>query len=499
MRVGDGGTPASPEIAGPRLALLRLSGDVSTKARVTRHQFVGRLLHNLRDALAAEGLPRRVRVSHDRLFAELPPGADPSFLSRVFGVQSVSLVERRPAGSLAAVVDAGVELFRDRVEGRRFAVRARRVGDRGQARIRGGEVDRQLGAALLPFAAGVDLDHPEITVHCEIHEGEAYFFPERLAGPGGLPLGVEGRAIALISGGFDSAVAAWQLQRRGVALDYVFCNLGGSSHLRGTLRVAKVLGDRWSYGIQPRFHAIDFAPLAADLQAKALPRYWQVLLKRLMLRAADLVADERRAPALVTGEALGQVSSQTLQNLAVISPASRRTILRPLVGLNKDEIIALAERIGTAELSKVVREYCDLAPRRPATAASLRAVDGEEAKLDLSLVERAVAQRDVHDLRDLDVDKLDRPEIQIDRLPEGATLIDLRTAREYRGWHHPDALHLEWNRALEAFPSFDRGKTYVLTCEFGLKSAHLAELMRIEGFDAFHLRGGIPALRRLAG
>jgi thiamine biosynthesis protein ThiI len=485
--------------AAKHLALLRLSGDISTKARATRHQFVGRLLHNLRDALSTEGLPPRLRVSHDRLFAELPQGADPAFLARVFGIQSVSMVERRSGESLAAIVEAGVSLFRDRVAGRRFAVRARRVGDRGQARIRGGDVNRELGAALLPFAAGVDLGSPEITVHCELHEGEAYFFPESLAGPAGLPLGVEGRAIALISGGFDSAVAAWQLQKRGVALDYVFCNLGGSAHLRGTLHVAKRLGDRWSYGSRPRFHAIDFAPLSADLQAKAEPRYWQVLLKRLMLRAADIVADERRAPALVTGEALGQVSSQTLQNLAVISPASRRTILRPLVGFNKEEIIAIAEHIGTAELSKVVREYCDLAPHKPATAASQRAIDAEEAKLDLSLIERVVAHREVHDLRDLDIDKLDVPEIQIDRVPEGATLIDLRTLDEYRRWHHPDALHLDWNRALQSFPSFDRRGTFVLSCEFGLKSAHLAELMRLEGFEAFHFRGGIPALRRQIG
>jgi thiamine biosynthesis protein ThiI len=488
---------ATPPSAATHLALLRLSGDISTKARATRHQFVGRLLHNLRDALASEGLPQRIRVSHDRLFAELPDGADPGFLARVFGVQSVSVVERHPAGSLAAVVEAGVSLFRERVAGRRFAVRARRVGDRGRARIRGGEVNRELGAALLPLAAGVDLSNPEVTVHCELHEGEAYFFPESLAGPAGLPLGVEGRAIALISGGFDSAVAAWQLMKRGVALDYAFCNLGGSAHLRGTVRVAKLLGDRWSYGSRPRFHSIDFSPITDDLQAKAEPRYWQVLLKRSMLRAADLIADERRAPALVTGEALGQVSSQTLQNLAVISPASRRMILRPLVGFNKEEIIALAERIGTAELSKVVREYCDLAPRKPATAASQRAIDGEEAKLDLSLIEEAVAQREVHDLRDLDVDKLDLPEIQIDRVPDGAALIDLRSLAEYRGWHHPDALHLDFSQALRSFSSFDRTQTYVLTCHFGLKSAHLAELMRREGFEAFHLSGGIPALRRL--
>ena len=479
-------------------ALVRFSGDISTKARVTRRIFVKRMVGNLRDALRSQGLPPNVRASRDRVFVELPAGETGEVLARVFGVQSVSLVERRPARRLEDLVGFGRELFSERVRGRRFAVRARRVGDRAKIPLDAREVERELGTALLPHAAGVDLGSPEVTARVELFEDEAFFFAESLRGPGGLPLGVEGRAVMLISGGFDSAVAAWQLQKRGVALDYVFCNLGGATHLQGTLRVAKVIAERWSYGDRPRFHAIDFGPLVQELQAQTTTRYWQVLLKRLMLRAADGVADERRAPALVTGEAIGQVSSQTLQNLAAISPASGRTILRPLVGFNKDEIIAVAERIGTAELSKVVHEYCDLAPSRPATRAALETLALEEARMDLSLIAHAVASREVFDLRSLDVDKLDLPEIQIEHVPEGATVIDLRSAAEYRSWHYEGALRLDFARAVAAYPSFDRSATYVLYCEFGLKSSHLAERMRREGLDAFHFRGGTPALQRLA-
>lgn len=480
----------------PRLALLRFSGDISTKARATRAQFVRRLVRNLRDALVAEGIEPDLRVTRDRITARLPEGRGLEALSRVFGIQSVSLVERREVRTLDDVVREGAELFADLVRGRRFAVRARRVGNREHIAIGAREVERALGAVLLDESAGVDLANPEVTAHVEIVEGGCFLFPDVVAGCGGLPLGAEGRAVALLSGGFDSAVAAWLLMKRGVSLDYVFCNLGGAAHRQGAVAVAKVLADRWSYGDRPRLHAIDFEPVADALRRNTTRRYWQVLLKRLMLRAAERVARARRADALVTGEAVGQVSSQTLRNLSVISRATGETILRPLVGFNKEEIIAIAGRIGTYDLSRVVGEYCAMVPRRPATAADLHAVEEEEAKLDPALLEAAVEARHVYDLRSLDVDTLGEPEIEIDRVPEGAVVVDLRSKPEYETWHLEGALRLDFAHALEAFPSFDAARTYVLYCEYGLKSAHLAELMRGRGFDAHHLRGGAPALRK---
>jgi thiamine biosynthesis protein ThiI len=172
-------------------------------------------------------------------------------------------------------------------------------------------------------------------------------------------------------------------------------------------------------------------------------------------------------------------------------------ILRPLVGANKDEIIRVAEHIGTFELSKVVREYCDLVPRKPATAATLRAIETEEARMDLSALEQAIAHRRVYDLRELQQSDLEIPELEAIRVPDAATVIDLRGKPEYDSWHHPDALHLEFRQALHAYPSFDCHQTYVLYCDYGLMSAHLAELMRKDGFDVFHFKGGTRALRAL--
>jgi thiamine biosynthesis protein ThiI len=482
-----------------RIAVLRLSGELSTKARATRRRFLTELVKNLRDALASEGIEAQVERAHERLYLAPADARALDAASRVFGIQSLSLAERVGFRELDDLVATAAAAFREEVSGRAFAVRARIVGGREGAAFGARDLERALGAALLPSARRVDLSHPEVTVRVEVHRGAAHLFRDRLAGAGGLPLGTEGRAVALVSGGFDSAVAAWQLLRRGVCLDYVFCNLGGRTHELGALRVMKVLADRWSYGARPRLHAVDFRPVVQELMERTEPRYWQILLKRDMLRAAARIARAVHGRAVVTGDALGQVSSQTLANLAVISQATELPIFRPLVGFHKDEIIALAGRIGTAPLSAAVGEYCAIVPRRPATAARLADVLREEAKREGAALEHALKTAERIDLRSCDPDSQLLADLETSALPEGATLLDLRTREEFAAWHAPGALRLDFAEALRAYPSFAKEGEYVLYCEHGLKSAHLADLMRQAGLRAHHFRGGSRALRKWFG
>ncbi len=487
-----------------QLYLIRLSGEVTTKAPRTRARFTRRLTQNLEDGLTAAGLDFRIDRQWSRIYVECEepdrpsglPGGAAEVIRHTFGIHSVSAVERRSWGDLADLVAAGHELFAGAVAGRSFAVRARRTGDRSKIRVRSKELEVELGAALLPHARKVDLDHPEVTVSVEIHAREAYFFRGRQMGPSGLPLGTEDRALALVSGGFDSAVASWMMLRRGVALDYVFFNLGGAAHELGVLRVMKVIAEQWSHGEHPRLYSVDFRPVVVKLQETVTPRYWQVILKRLMLRAAQTLAHRQRAGALVTGEAIGQVSSQTPQNLAVISRPIDLPILRPLLAFNKGEIIDRAREIGTYELSSAVDEYCAILPKKPATRASLGTVDREEAALDLSILDAAVRERTVRDLRRLDPAELGGGELEIDRIPEGARALDLRSKAAYDAWHPAGAEYLDFFRALKTYSSFDRAPTYVLYCEVGLKSAHLAELMQQAGFKAYHVPGGARTLLR---
>ena len=190
---------------------MRFSGDLTTKADATRKRFITRLIKNLKDALKAEGCRHRIERTRNRLFVHADKPGMSEVLRRVFGVQSVSKVDARPWSHIDDVIEAGTALFSESVRGLKFAVRARRVGERSEIRISAGEVERRLGSALLEHAAGVDLKHPDRTVFVELMPTVAYFHSEQTQGEGGLPLGCEGRAVSLVSGGFDSPVATWQL------------------------------------------------------------------------------------------------------------------------------------------------------------------------------------------------------------------------------------------------------------------------------------------------
>lgn len=479
--------------------LVRLTGEISTKAKQTRARFNARLADNIEDALRTEGVPYELERGWSRhVVTTSAPAEAADVIRRVHGVQSLSRVECRPARALNDVVQAGEELFRDRVKGKRFAVRARRVGDKKSIPFGSKAIENELGSALLPHARGVDLDDPEVTARVEVRDGRAYFFTDSIRGPGGLPLGTGGRAVALVSGGFDSAVASWLMLKRGVTLDYVFCNLGGATHLLGVLRVLKVLSEKWSYGSRPRLYVIDFQPLVKELQQKTHPRYWQVLLKRLMFRVAQRTAQDVRATGIVTGEAVGQVSSQTLQNLDVISRVVSKPLLRPLLGFDKDDIVAHARRIGTYQLSSAVDEYCAMVPDRPATRASLQAVQREEEKIDVGLVDRALDGRSVFKLHEVDPEAFVDPELEVEEIPWDAQVIDLRSSAAYRTWHYPGAVHMHLSHALDQLEELDRDQTYVVYCEVGLKSAHLAERMKRAGYRAYNFKGGMKNLMRYA-
>jgi tRNA uracil 4-sulfurtransferase len=477
------------------LILVRLGGEVTIKSRRTRSAFLKRLTHNVRDALHTAGIEHRVEAEWGRMFVRASSHMALPVLARIFGVSSLSHVAREVAADLDAIVAAGTEIFSDAVAGRRFAIRARRTGAHA---FSSNDVEVRLGAALKPLSAGVDLTRPDVTFFVEVRDNAAYLFADRIGGAGGLPLGVEGNAVALLSGGYDSAVSAWLLLKRGVELDYVFCNLGGDAYERAVVQVGKALADDWSYGSRPHLHVIDFADVLAELREKTRDPYWQVLLKRLMYRAACTVATELRGEAIITGEALGQVSSQTLTNLRAIEKVATLPVFRPLIGFDKEEIIDRARFIGTAALSEQVKEYCAIAPGYPVTAATVARVDEEERRMDLSVLHRAVAARKRIDLRALLPSDLAAPYIFTDTIPDHAVIIDCRPTAQYKAWHMKGARHMEEWELLRDFRQLDRDPTYVLYCAHGVQTAYLAERMQRHGYEAYSFRGGVRGVMKFA-
>ncbi len=378
-------------------------GEIAVKGKGTRARMVRLLERNIAAALRSRGVEGfRVWSRDARVFVEVPDGDGSrasEALSRVFGIVSYSPVVRVRHNGLGDIVSRGVELFSSHVRGRSFRVRARRSG---REPFTSKDVEKALGAALLEAGAGrVDLENPEVTVYVEVRGGEAYFYTEVLEGPGGLPLGSEGRVLALVSGGIDSPVAAWMMMRRGAEVDMVFFNLGGEAHELGVLKVAKILADGWSHGYSPRLHMVDFRPVVSVLMEEVDEGVRGVVLRRLMFRAAEIVAGEEGALGLVTGESLGQVSSQTLHNMLAAEKGIGLPIYRPLIGMDKNEIAGMARRIGTYEVSARLQEFCAIAAGKPRTRVRPEEVDEAERRVDPALVRRLVGERRVVDLSKL--------------------------------------------------------------------------------------------------
>jgi thiamine biosynthesis protein ThiI len=248
------------------------------------------------------------------------------------------------------------------------------------------EIERALGASV-QAATGtrVDLTGPELTVFVEVMRERILYSLEKLPGPGGFPVGASGRVLALLSGGIDSPVAAYRMMKRGcrvVLAHFHAFPLQDHSTIDKTRELARVLA-RYQY--RSRLLLVPFAPVQQAIVASCPAPLRVVLYRRCMLRIAEALARRHSARALVTGESLGQVASQTLQNLAVIDEAARGPVLRPLIGMDKQEITAEARRIGSFEVSTLPdQDCCQLfVPRGAATAAALADVRAAEQALDL--------------------------------------------------------------------------------------------------------------------
>jgi len=462
------------------LWLIRLSSDLTTKLHNTRKRFQARLVRNLKDALDTHNVSYQLDAAWSRFFLESDDPRVPQLLEHVFGLHSYSLVYPRPLTTFDDLIAQGKEIFEDRVKDKTYAVRARKVKNSEFSAM---QIQQHLGFALNEHAT-VNLSNPEVEVNVEVREDKVYFFSEKYDGPKGLPLNIEGRALCLMSGGFDSAVAAWMLLKRGLALDYVFFRLGGEAHEQDVNRVVKVLSDHWSFGYQPRLYVIPFEDVVQQIQDHVHTRFWQLILKRQMYRVAQALAHRCKLNTLVTGEALGQVSSQTLANLEALNVTGQTPILRPLIGFDKNEIIKKAFQIGTGQMSEGVPEYCAIVPSRPSTGSKYETLDEQEAHLNTdieSLVENA---RRIH----LRGESLSAPQREtVSKVPneEGAVLLDIRTETEFRRGHDDRATHLEFAYALDFFKKLDQQMQYYIYCGMGLKSASLVERMRAADYQAW--------------
>ncbi|MDI9632827.1 MAG: tRNA uracil 4-sulfurtransferase ThiI [Methanolinea sp.] len=345
-------------------------GEIFLKSSPVHREFTGVLLRNCRQALLSEGLATDARVMRGRIFFYgNSPGKVADVLSRVFGIVDVAVCTVT-APDPDAVTRAAVALAaRSLGSGMRFAVRARREGVPG---ITSQDLAARVGSAVLSAIPGavVDLDNPDYEVHVELRASGGVVYDRRIPAPGGLPLGTQGRVLVLLSAGIDSPVAAWLMMKRGCEVTALHVSPGGPAGeetVAGVLGLASVLSE-WCRGFPIRVLVVDAGPFYQRLVARGNPRFRCILCKRFMVRLGSLLAMREGIPAICTGENLGQVASQTLQNLAVISRAATVPLFRPLVAYDKQEIVALGRKIGSFERAKSTLS-CPYVPPTPATVS----------------------------------------------------------------------------------------------------------------------------------
>lgn len=367
--------------------------ELALKGR-NRPWFVQILVQNLKNALKGIGVPR-VRSVMGRIEIDLAPEA--SFeaarerIRHVFGIANFSLAGRAPH-DFQALADAILADLAD-IEVPTFRVSARRADKR--IPFTSPQIEREVGG-LIKQAKGwkVDLDDAALTIHLEMLPDHAFYFFGKIPGAGGLPSGTSGRLTCLVSGGIDSPVAAYRLMRRGCTVSFVHFHSYPILSRASQEKVREIVTLLTQYQQHARVAMVPFGELQQQVVLAVPPQYRVVIYRRLMLRIAEQLARKWKSRALVTGEAVGQVASQTLENMTVIAEACSLEILRPLVGMDKDEISDQAEAIGSLTISNIPDQDCCtlFMPRHPATRASLADVLRAEAALPIAeMVAGAVA------------------------------------------------------------------------------------------------------------
>ncbi len=364
------------------LILLRY-GEVALKGR-NRHIWLRRLRRNIRACLERTGLEGTVSSAGQRIYVDTPtPEAALEPLRRVFGLVSLSPVtvtaldlEAITAEALHHAEEAGLDPSRS------FRIQARRANKAFP--LNSPQINQHVGAAMVRrFGASVDLSRDvDITIGIEITD-RAMLFHRIIPAFGGLPLGVEGRVVALISGGIDSPVAAWLLMKRGCSVIPVHLSQSETETRKALDNIEQLR--RYSYGWELRPSVLDHGalldPVIQGLQRLGEERWTCVLCKRAILRAACDIAYQYRAQAVVMGDSLGQVASQSLPNMEVISYGMPKPILRPLIGMDKTEIIDLAREIGTFDISTRDSAPCTFLPESPITRGTIQQL----ARLEIAL------------------------------------------------------------------------------------------------------------------
>ncbi len=466
---------------------IRLFPEITLKSKPVRKRWTRQLTENLRILTRRINENTKVIQDWDRLELRVPNASQEheelfiDLLARVPGIANFSLVRAHPFETLHDIYERAQETFGAELAGKTFCVRVKRTGRHDFTST---EVEKYVGGGLNQHteAVGVKLKGPDVTVRIEIKDQHCYMVEHKFAGLGGFPLGTQEHVLSLISGGFDSTVASYMMMRRGLRTHYCFFNLGGKAHEFGVKEIAFYLWNRYASSHRVKFFTVPFEGVVAEILEKIDPANMGVVLKRMMLRAADRIAERGEIQALVTGEAIAQVSSQTIPNLAAIDQVCERMVLRPLIVMDKPEIIRRSREIGAEDFSANIPEYCGVISVKPSSKVNMKKLHAQEEVFDMQILEDAIAATHMQPI-DAVMEDLQQTEYQVEEVAApgvGDTVIDIRHPTEAENKPvrlEGEVLIIPFYKLSAAYPELDQGRRYLLYCDKGVMSnLHAAHL-----------------------
>ncbi len=473
--------------------IVKFFPEITIKSKPVRKQFVRQLRNNLKALLRPIDDSIEIQSEWDKLVVVSQTNNESisrqlvEVLSCTPGIAHFLDVLEFPFEDMHDAYEKTRQLWAERLEGKTFVVRCKRVGKHD---FSSHELEQYIGGGLNQNTncAGVDLHNPEITVRLELRDKQLFVVNRRHEGLGGFPLGSLDSVVSLISGGFDSTVSSYLTMKRGLRTHFCFFNLGGRDHEIGVKEIALYLWMKYGASSRVKFISVPFEPVVAEILQNVNDSQMGVVLKRMMLRAGAEVAKTLNVNALVTGEAVAQVSSQTLTNLTVIDSVIDTLVLRPLITSDKEDIIRISRQIGTEEFAAAMPEYCGVISVKPTTRAKPEKIIFEEEKFDFSILDKALKDAKYINIDEIADENLTRQDVEILNVPiQNGVIIDVRhPAEEERKPLKLTSVTVQkipFYNLHNQFAELDKSKVYLLYCDKGVMSRLHASHLLEQGYE----------------
>lgn len=467
--------------------IIKFFPEMMVKGSVAKRQMVGQLYNNLQKLLFRISNDINIRKFSDKIEVVVPVAYIPqsrSILLKTPGVEQVlEALQFDGISTLEEIKTLVNQNVAHTIQNKKFVVRAKRTGCH---EFRSFDIEKTVGGYMLAQnpTASVDLHNPEVIVRIEFIHNQLNIVTKKHFGLSGFPIGSQGEILSLMSGGFDSTVASYLTMKRGLKTHFIFFNLGGTAHEIGVKQVALYLWNQFGASHRVSFTTIPFEEVIAEIFRSTNESYMGVTLKRLMLLASEKIAQQMQIDALVTGESVGQVSSQTIRNLSLIDQVSNMLILRPLATMNKPEIMNIAHQIGTKKFAEDMPEYCGVISKNPVIHGSYKRMKEIAKRFDYTVLDKAVScAKKVFVDQIVDDINTSVAEIEIveDLLEVDAdyVLIDIRQEEETIE-ACCKTLKIPFYNLKQEFKKLPQDKQYLFYCDKGILSQLHAQYLRDE-------------------